>query len=968
MDIRITSVENTNLSVRSKNALRRAGIHTVGEMLECTEESLKDIRNLGAKSIGEILLEKERYLRQLERADAEDEAPEFNDKDEERVNEYLMKKGTGIDALDMLPVRAFNLLTLKGYDKLYQIIFMSRRELSEITGMDMRLAGMIEEQCRLYLQDNLGVMLSDSTTETDAANTDILTLCRMQPYSDRIRTFVKNNDKAVTELGLSTRASNVLMRNGLEKMSDIYYYTARDFNGFRGLSDEGFNDILNKKNEYLSENEARIRAYCMGDEEALLSDDAVRNNVLDLYKKSRFGGFSLSEMRERLPSHISEERLKRVLGALLAQGALEYVDFRCYRVYPSIMELIENREDIADRSKEIIKRRLDGETLEEIGQAYGLTRERVRQITAKVFHKLGEAEGSKAVFDEEYYSYFYENYKIDKKDAAEWLGIPQYVFKFFDLAMIKNGEKPLKSALEDANIDAGLRLKIKNYLNRNRVFIDGVWVPKNRSALEIAAARKFCSDEMDFDDFARKYNEFLKTEEISEDEDLYLTEKVFRARKARMADSRFILWKQFEKLRYYDIDARDYTELLDELNLDVYENTEMSTAKLMREYPEIMHKYDIRDQYELHNLLRKVIPEGSFHDFKVGRMPMIKFGEFDRDNALYELMVNSASIDSAGNASISAERLCAIIEEEYGYSKEITMSSYLVPLSVYYDSGEYRIEKKVMSDENRRAFDAALNDDFYYIDELKEIYSQAVPGADTGEINPFNLKSMGFIVLSTYAVRNYGSAEAFFKSILTSEDIIDITEYRKRFTYVSTFSNVMMDMKRNLEIIEFEPNRILNFRKLEAADVTKDMICDFCDEVYEFAGEGRYFTIQSLCRDGFDSEMFELGFSDWFYANLLISDERFSFVKMLGNIVFYSGDISLSVKSFVGALVNKAGKIDVYDLLNDLEETYGCVSADRSDVLEKMKGTAIYHDKTLDRLYANSDIYYREIEETEAMI
>jgi hypothetical protein len=55
--------------------------------------------------------------------------------------------------------------------------------------------------------------------------------------------------------------------------------------------------------------------------------------------------------------------------------------------------------------------------------------------------------------------------------------------------------------------------------------------------------------------------------------------------------------------------GRDFTELLEELELDVYEDVEFSAKKLIDCHPELMRKYDIRDQYELHNLLRKNVPE-----------------------------------------------------------------------------------------------------------------------------------------------------------------------------------------------------------------------------------------------------------------------------------------------------------------------------------------------------------------------
>ena len=50
------------------------------------------------------------------------------------------------------------------------------------------------------------------------------------------------------------------------------------------------------------------------------------------------------------------------------------------------------------------------------------------------------------------------------------------------------------------------------------------------------------------------------------DERLYYTDEVRRTRSNRLSDSMFCLWKQGEKLRYYDISSQDYEELLQTLN------------------------------------------------------------------------------------------------------------------------------------------------------------------------------------------------------------------------------------------------------------------------------------------------------------------------------------------------------------------------------------------------------------------
>ena len=56
-DMKNTEIEMLQLSVRSNNCLRRAGINTIGDFVECVscEEDLKKIRNCGDKSVKEIM-------------------------------------------------------------------------------------------------------------------------------------------------------------------------------------------------------------------------------------------------------------------------------------------------------------------------------------------------------------------------------------------------------------------------------------------------------------------------------------------------------------------------------------------------------------------------------------------------------------------------------------------------------------------------------------------------------------------------------------------------------------------------------------------------------------------------------------------------------------------------------------------------------------------------------------------------
>lgn len=959
--------------MRSTNALHRAEIHTVGEMMGHSEATLMNIRTLGRKSIDEIIQKIEEYkiiemsgLPDQESGNSDFSVPEdFDAWISEDVNkqifvDWLKAKKIRIESLELLSARAFNLLMFAGYDYMHQIAFVSQEELMGISRMDSSSAIEIEKLSMRYIREIKDQVFEDVVVASTATSIDqeasIFDLLHLPDNHDAILQFVKANDIEIERMGLSNRPKNRLLSSGYRLLSDIIFVTRPELRKIPSMGKCSIDEIFDKINSYLSENESRLVAVINGDTSALWDVNAIKRLILDQYSDVGFNGLSLKDIEERLqlPEQITVEHLKVIIGQLLADNELEYVDYRCYRVYGKFEDYLISS-DIEERSRDFIKKRLQGDTLETIAQEYGLTKERVRQVVKKDIAKVRNEYASKtgmAYFDEDYFQYLYETYSFEKKDGTEWLGIPSYVWNYLDMNDIKCGKKDLQNALEDhRGLDAGMRLKIKNYLNRNKLFVDGVWVEKRRADLEQVVVRKFCKENVSFEEYCRRYNQYLEQEEVPYDEGVYYTEGVIRTRKNIMAEARFLLWKQNEQIRYYDIDGRDYSELLDTLNLDSYENIELSTAKWLNDYPEVMEKFDIRDKYELHNLLRKIVPEGSYHGFKCGKMPIISFGTFDRAGALFDILID--------NAPITQAEFLALVKEEYGFDYGA------VPLrqfDEYYYDGVYSIDQKQMPVVNRQKLQSVLTDDFYYIDEIRRIYSRIIPGSDPEDINPYNLKTMGFSVYSRYAVQNHASLEAFFYDLLTKEEIMDISGYRKRFVYVQMFYHKLGELKRGLQVIEFEPNQIISFSKLEKSGVTREMIQDFCDQVYDFVDDRKYFSAQSLRQAGFESELYDLGFSDWFYANLLISDNRFSSGTMFGNLILFKGRENITIKSFEMDLIRTYGSIDVYDLMTELTEKYGCKVYERTDVTYKVQGTEVYYDRILDRLYANKNLYYDELE------
>jgi DNA-directed RNA polymerase subunit alpha len=78
-------IEDLDLSVRSYNCLKRAGIHTVGELAQKTEEEMMRVRNLGRKSLKEVVTKLREIGLDLRRSyDADyDYSEDFDENDDE---------------------------------------------------------------------------------------------------------------------------------------------------------------------------------------------------------------------------------------------------------------------------------------------------------------------------------------------------------------------------------------------------------------------------------------------------------------------------------------------------------------------------------------------------------------------------------------------------------------------------------------------------------------------------------------------------------------------------------------------------------------------------------------------------------------------------------------------------------------------------------------------------------------------
>ena len=195
MDLNEMPIEKLGLSVRSTNALHRSHVHVAGEMLNLTEDRLYAIRNLGEKSVNEIL----RMIDDLKAGRFAAGQKALQGSESFLLREAGKNSGNPIDAgrsavdgrfplaiFDMVrepayhdqilanarkydkpledclfSTRAINRLRGKGYRKISDIIFLSHDDLIEIRSLGAKSIQEIEDAVRMYLAENESLLLSE---------------------------------------------------------------------------------------------------------------------------------------------------------------------------------------------------------------------------------------------------------------------------------------------------------------------------------------------------------------------------------------------------------------------------------------------------------------------------------------------------------------------------------------------------------------------------------------------------------------------------------------------------------------------------------------------------------------------------------------------------------------------------------------------------------------------------------------
>lgn len=675
------------------------------------------------------------------------------------------------------------------------------------------------------------------------------------------------------------------------------------------------------------------------------NNDDVKNHLRDFILNQlevHDNEMTLSEIEIELPPATRNTSIcLSTIIDLENSGKVIIRDQTVKRVYPTVVQALTNS---GIKDADLVIKKINGETLEEIGGEIGCTRERARQRIKKSISKFHEKVA------EEKYIYLWNNYSIDKNTFLKMFPEEKASTVLY-LQLVENrghGLRTLDEIYDDDIVPQYYKERYQDNIdNVGFVVIDGKKIRKKRQNIIDYIMQNYCRDcTVPFDEFITMVNDFI--EENCADE----VNKIRPSSSLNNLLSRDInyFYKGRNGVRYHYFNMDEFNSFIDEIDISQYDGMCISARLIYDTYRDVMEKYDLQDEFEVHEYIKKgndMLPAPILIS---GRNPTLKFGDCERDDQVKSLLYQLAPI--------TKDEFAEQYSEKYGDNKATVLGSFLTCIDEYCVNGIYDIKQKELPKEQQETLQKVIVNDFYPMYEVKEIFRNQ--GVDQQYVNVLNLKRLGYKVYSNCIVSaKYDNINRYINNKVFADDIVDLDDYSSVLISSQAFYICLREQDR---YYEFSPRKYISLERLEKAGVTEETMKKFCHRALMSVQDNAYFTICSLYKNGFEDELDDYGFDDVFYDSLLLKySTKLSHKKMSNGMLFFKGDRKITLQDFLEWILDGIKKIEIDELIDLLQSKYG-MRFKKYKLIEEIDGSEqLYYDRIYETVYIDYDYYFEEI-------
>ncbi len=434
------------------------------------------------------------------------------------------------------------------------------------------------------------------------------------------------------------------------------------------------------------------------------------------------------------------------------------------RVTVSPIRLSEWLEPLQGNSFDIMRSRLEGKKLQEVGDEFGITRERARQLQEKALE-------NRPVLYEDKYLPIFDKYKFGCAQFCKAYQEPEQVYYYLKMVSTAKGKDrmPLSEAANDPFVPQEVKALAEAGMVEGSICVDGEWVKKSeRPIIDFLVKKHASSQNVSLDELYSLYQDFLRDHNLQGEKSLDPSNmRAFGAtveRCEKVLNARVLTDDSGLRngIRYYDSSAFDLDALAEAIGALAGKNIECSAELLMGlpELAEVLDACDIRNGYELHWVVKNRC--GAIEGVELGRCPMITLGSANRRKQVADL------IQEIGPAS--ADALAKEYELRYGITQATFRANYLDEFDNYCSNGLYSIKAITLNDAQINFLQDALVGEAPYCEaaEIEKLFTEQFPEWDGTLLTNAVFNQLGFRVSGGLLVANWVNESDLFASLIKS--------------------------------------------------------------------------------------------------------------------------------------------------------------------------------------------------------
>ncbi len=664
----------------------------------------------------------------------------------------------------------------------------------------------------------------------------------------------------------------------------------------------------------------------------------IQSTLLNVFRKQR-KDMSLFLIKRKINSlFYGEIDIQKELNYFIKEGLIVFTPegIRYQRLH------IDNYIQSHSQNYPVVSQRLKGQTLEEIGQTMGVSRERIRQIeknerTRIPIHDVHEMS----------YAKYYTEYDLTMLEFCKVFSFTNSQYRFLELACKKLSDnhqiKSKEMLMQSDELTFIERNKLEDILNKNFLIIGNRKIEKTKLALIEYLIEIYGKKEIRRDDFYDLVRQFV----IEHHLDFDFSSN--RALDGVLDRAKNVLHKYGRKLVHYQVDTEDLISTLQGINFEHYMDQEISAKKLFDNYKEDFNQIDIFDEYELHNLLKRYINYLPNY-VTIKRMPLIEIGQVDRDEQVLNLMIELSPI----NVNDFADEY----SNKYGVLAQTVKANFLNVIEEFKKGETYFSDAPVLNPVVVDNLKTLLTHPFYMKEDVKNLYAEKY-GAE--KIPDYIFNRLGYRNFSEFILLDkFTRAETFFEETYFNKEMFEVDD--NRLYLLGSFRYRLFKKLSNYEVFEYQKDSFISMNKLtNYADITKDDVIELLNE-FDLVVSDQYFTVSHIEFVIEKSKFSELGFDNIFYESILKTTKGYRFQRIGGAMVFRKTKNKFYTYELIDEIVFKYKSMDIYDLMEFLDENYG-INLSKEKIISSCQKTEMYYNPTMEMIYTDIEKFYEMMEE-----